>query len=235
MKLARVLPLCVAVVAPSFLSIPCARAGETEYTLEGTFYNSQVPSSISNGDGYTLSFDLDTSAVNVGSGQNGVFLNAVSNLSFELDAGSTGNYAGGTMAASQFLQLTDNFDGFDLVNFYASSAFVPTGLDFSPAGSDPFVQFSINLYSSNPNTFSLAGGTGQTLDSVLPTLNLASYDNTAEIELVFGDWNDPQRADANITSMTTPTSTSVPDGGATIALLGCAFSGLAAFSRRLKK
>ncbi|MBK9989361.1 MAG: VPDSG-CTERM sorting domain-containing protein [Verrucomicrobia bacterium] len=233
MNLTRLLPVSITAIIATILSMPLAGASVIQYTAAGVFNYSQVPTSITIGDKFTLTFDVDTSEVNAGSGQNGAFMNAVQNLSFSLDSGSTGTYAGGTMTSSQFLQLTDNWYGFDTINFYASSAFLQTGLDFASAGSNPFVEFDINLYSSNPNTFSLSGGSGQTLDSVLPALNLASYDNNASVGLVFGDWNNPLWAYANITSITNQSASSVPDCGVTIAMLGGALLSLAAVRRRI--
>jgi hypothetical protein len=186
-------------------------AGATvdHYTFKGTFWDSAVPSAIAAGDKFTLTFDLDTSPTDQNPDiQYAFFPNAVSNLVFSLDLGSTGNYAGGTMTASQFLQLTDNWFGYDFVNFTASALWLPTGLNFAPAGSSPFVEFTFNLYSSNTDTFNFTSGFGQTLDSVLPTLNLPSYDNSAGVSLVFGDWDEPQWAFSNITSIT---KGSVPD------------------------
>jgi hypothetical protein len=186
-------------------------AGATvdHYTAKGTFYNSAVPGAIAVGDKFTLTFDYNTSTTDANLDiQYGIFFDAVSNLAFSLDLGSTGNYAGGTMTASQFIQLNDNFSGTDSVDFYVSPAFLPTGLNFGPADGNPFAEFDISLNANNANVFNFNSPSGETLDSVLPALSLGSYDNSAVVSLIFGVEGDRSGAFANITSLT---KDSVPD------------------------
>ena len=181
-----------------------------QYTFKGLFTSSDVPSSIAVGDSYTLTFQLDTSTTDSNASlQDGIFMGAVTDLNFSLNAGSSGNYGGGTMTSSQFLQLSDNY-GYDGVNFYASPAFIPgSGLSFGNAGSLSFAEFGFNLYSNSQNLFNFTADSGQTLDSVLPALNLSSFDNTANVYMVFDNW--ASRVSGNITSISIGSAAKVPD------------------------
>lgn len=213
-----VLPRIASVFALALALGASARADQ--YLMKGIFTYSDVSSAISIGDQFTVTFDLNTSDVDANSDiETGVFLDAVSNLTFSLKPGSAGNYGGGVMPGSHFLHLTDNWSGTDLVSFYVTPNFVASGLSFAAAAGNPLLEFNFSLYTNTHDVFSLSLPDGESLGTILPELNLAAYD-TADLHLIFGDWSNPKQAIATITSISRVSS--VPEGdsaGLTLLLL----------------
>jgi hypothetical protein len=167
-----------------------ATAQIKNYTFSGVIVSSALPSAFTVGDPYKLSFDLDFSAIDIsGSPKVGIFAGAVSNLSFSLGGTAAGSYSGGSMSAKQFLQLNDGANGYDMVNFYASDRFIkdPAGLSFPSADGFAFAEIAFSFYTSK-DLFSVPAGGGETLGSVLPSLDLKDYDNTVGTFITFDNW-----------------------------------------------
>lgn len=207
-------------------------AADHRYTFTGSFTSSDVPAYISVGDRFALSFDYNTAATDASADlQEGIFVGAISNLTFSLTPEATGTYAGGTMTGPQFLQLTDNLGGYDSLNFYASSVFPIPGLSFSDAGAHPFASFQFSLYSSL-NAFALPNAMGDSLATVLPELDLSDYDNTREVAVIFDGFD--TRAYASIESITRDAGASprVPESGNVALLAMAALTALIAATRR---
>lgn len=160
-----------------------------DYTFKGHI-GSNLEGAFVEGDAFTLTFKLDYSTVDVLPGfQDASFMNAVSDLRFGLDSGSIGNYGGGTMAGSQFLQTADDIfgSGSDAVFFYASHAYAIPSLSFPDVGLHGFTEFGFTL-SSMTDTFQSTSEFGQSLGSLLNTsLDLGSFDS-GTVQLVFDDY-----------------------------------------------
>jgi len=177
-----------------------ASASVIHYAFTGEFTSTEVPASIAQGDHFKLTFDLNTSSVDTNPELRfGFFPDALSHLVFSLDPGSIGNYAGGTITTTTSVNLVD-VDGFGWFASLSSPLWMPTGINFAPAGSDPFREISFDLYSLSGDTIGLTSPVGQTLDSALPVLNLSSF-HGGGVNLMFGPVDDDLQTSARITSI----------------------------------
>ncbi len=215
----------------SLILATSASASVDHYTVKGVFWSSAVPTAIAVGDHYTATFDLNLAVTDVDPAlATGDFPNAVSNLTFSLDPGSLGNYAGGTMSAPLPLLLTDNNSGYDTVNFYMVTSAPTPGVDFAPADGSPFAGLNCLLTTNITDSVQLTSPLGQTLGSALLPLDQGSFPGGENFHLEFGDWlYHPLWAFSSITSVTVapaPESSSwmtTAVAGAFVALmLGCA-------------
>lgn len=161
----------------AFATATACSAQLFRYTLSGNLYDTDVPNAFAVGDSFTLSFTLNMSATDGHPDPNrGIFNNAVSDMTFALGPGATGNYDGATVSASRYLDLSDDFSGMDWIYAYF------TGGDFALADGHAVNEIRLGLQSNSDSIFDFVSAQGQTLASVLPGgIDPISYDDAAYI------------------------------------------------------
>lgn len=206
--------ICMAV-----LGSPALFAESVRYTLGGTFTMSDVPTSISVGDRYALTFLLDDTVVDINADASlGNFAHAVRELSFTLLSSAVGTYAGGSLTSTGLYAQIDTYhpsipDGAWL-GLSAADDSNTVGFSFGDADgglATSLLEFALVPYL--PETIMLDEDVGQTLGSVVSQLALGLYDQDAPangVRLYFGGLHGSS-ASATIDSITL---TAIPEPAA---------------------
>jgi hypothetical protein len=176
------------------------------------FTSSDITHSFAVGDRYTLTFDLDTAAVDIDSSATvGHFASAISNLSFSLIPSATGSYTGGRLTSTSLYVYTDTYSPvIEGGAWLGISATVTdphtTGLAFPQDDEEKDVSLiEFALVPFELSTFTLSPEPGQTLQSALGSIDLDLFDQNASghgVRIMFGEFTDLDVATANIDSIT---------------------------------
>jgi PEP-CTERM motif-containing protein len=230
---AKILWACVSLV---FLGVPLvARAQVVHYSIAGTISSSSVFGAINGGDNWSLGFDLNLGATSVDfDAQTKAFPGAITNLTFALGPGSTGNYPGGTIASAP-LFLSAGVAGPSAPVDVASltgTASLSTGFSFPAATPFPGITWPIDqmylYFMSDAGKFNFVSGT-QSLASALGT---STYLGSFDSESIFWQFSGggTRYAYGDITGVT---ASAIPEPSTYAISFGIAALGVA-FWRRLR-